>query len=237
MHEVPSPGQILPSWDTEAVQALADLREDREVRDAALDRLYPDDIRKLSSRFWTPVSVCRLAARLLTAAGPTRVLDVGAGVGRFCLVGALSCEEGTFVGIEHRQHLVDAGRAVLAAAGVTRAELLQGTLDDIDIERYGGLYFYNPFEENLLPAEGWHIDESVTLSEDRFRKDVAQMEALLAAARPGMRVVTYQGFGGTMPSNYRLVHDGVPGSPYLRLWVKGEEPAEGPGTPDKMLFR
>jgi len=126
--------------DEAARAVLEDLRAGRPVKDPDLDRIYPDDIRALSSKFWTPVNVAREAARLLLPEGKGRVLDVGAGVGRFCLVGALTTE-GEFIGVEHRLSLVEVGREVFAAAGATRAGLIHGTPEDVDFADYDGLFY------------------------------------------------------------------------------------------------
>lgn len=201
------------AWET--IEAL---RTGEPVTEEALDALYPEDIRRLSSRFWTPVSVAVHAAKLCAPEGRARVLDVGAGVGKFCLVGALVTES-IFVGIEHRKALVDVGREVLAAVGARNARLVHGTIEDIDFTYFDALYFYNPFEENLV-SPSWHIDPSVSLSIERFQDDVARIEEALEAAPPGMRVVTYQGFGGTMPPRYDLVHEDAHGIRDLALWVK-----------------
>lgn len=220
--------------DEAARAVLEDLRAGRPVKDPDLDRIYPDDIRALSSKFWTPVNVAREAARLLLPEGKGRVLDVGAGVGRFCLVGALTTE-GEFIGVEHRLSLVEVGREVFAAAGATRAGLIHGTPEDVDFADYDGLFFYAPFEENLFEGD-WNIDHSVHLSADRFRDDVARTEAALVAAPVGLRVVTYQGFGGTMPASFKLIEEAAHG--YLRAWLKIEEGAAGgAGTPDVRLLQ
>jgi hypothetical protein len=67
--------------------------------DLAFDALYERRIRELSPQHWTPVRIARRAAELLTLSGAKRILDVGSGVGKFCIVGALTTEA-QFVGIE-----------------------------------------------------------------------------------------------------------------------------------------
>ncbi|MBI3542695.1 MAG: hypothetical protein HY075_05405 [Deltaproteobacteria bacterium] len=57
--------------------------------------------------------MARRAAELLTDGRAARVLDVGSGAGKFCLVGALS-SKGRFVGIERQRRLVDLSRELAA---------------------------------------------------------------------------------------------------------------------------
>jgi len=64
------------------------------------------------------------------------------------------------------------------------------------------------------------VDRSVPLSEEGCRRDVARVEAALDHAPAGTRVVTFHGFGGTMPPAYRHLAEETRGTAFLRLWVK-----------------
>ena len=97
-------------------------------------------------------------------------------------------------------------------------EFVHGTLESQDPRTVDGIYLFNPFAENLSPARD-RIDDSVELSAERFRRDVAATERFLSGARPGTRVVTYCGFGGRLPEDYALEHREWHGS-NLELWIK-----------------
>jgi len=203
------------------LQISEDIRLGKDVDDASFDRIYPPWARRLSSRFWTPVEVARRAAALLAPDKPARVLDVGAGVGKLCAIGAL-VTGASFVGIEQRERLVELGRRSLSAMGITNARIEHGTLASVDFDAFDALYFFNPFEENLFTAPE-QIDRSIQLSDDRFWEDVALSERVLSEAKIGTRVVTYHGFGGKIPASYRLMTAETFGGGYLRLWVKAAE--------------
>jgi hypothetical protein len=161
---------------------------------------------------------------LLTATGATRILDIGAGVGKLCIVGALTTQA-TFTGLEHRAHLVQAGREAIRALGIPRAHLVHGTLSSVDFDAYDGFYLYNPFEENVFPKDK-QLDHTVPLSADRFRADIASVEEALARAKVGTRVITFHGFGGELPATYRALPEETRRTAFLRLWEKTEaEPA------------
>jgi SAM-dependent methyltransferase len=186
--------------------------------DWEFDDIYPPAVRGASSLFWTPVSVAMRAAELLVRRAATRVLDVGSGAGKFCIVGA-AATGASFVGVEHRQSLVQAARAAAARLGLDGARFVYGAFDTVDIASFDAVYFFNPFEENVRRGESC-LDDTVTLSRERFRADVASAERLLARARLGTRVVTYHGFGGEVPPGYRRVVRERQRSGYLDLWVK-----------------
>lgn len=172
-----------------------------------------------SRRYWTPASVAREAARWLTEDGVDRVLDVGSGAGKFCIIGATSTSA-TFVGIEQRLPLVVAARRTAARLGVgVRAQFLHCEADAGFLAQFRALYLFNPFAENLYEAE-YQLDTSVELSAERYGRDVALVEEALGRLPLGARVVTYHGFGGRLPSSFELVRERAAGSDRLCMFAK-----------------
>ncbi len=192
------------------------LRSGERVIDRELDEVFPLEARRASKIHYTPVAVAAHAARLLADRPGATILDIGSGVGKFCLVAAATVRA-RIRGVEQRAHLVEIARGAAAKLDVA-VEFVHGTIESQDPRSVDGVYLFNPFAENLSPARD-RIDDSVELSAERFRRDVAATERFLAAARPGTRVVTYCGFGGAMPDTYALEHREWHGS-NLELWIK-----------------
>jgi SAM-dependent methyltransferase len=189
------------------------------TNDFSFDRLYPAPIRAKSARFWTPVAVASRAAQLFASQNVRRVLDVGSGVGKFCLVAACACPDIDFIGIEQRPHLVDAAHLVKARLDARNARFLVGDIAEAPWLEFDGLYLYNPFEENVS-RDGTQLDHTVELSEQRLVVDLGHVLAALVVAAVGTCMVTYNGFGGLIPTTYDLVHAERAGIDWLRLWVK-----------------
>ncbi len=223
--------QYTPQWNEALRRVLDAARGGEAVSDRIFDQLFPEPVRRVSSRFWTPVNVARKAAKIL-AANPGPVLDVGAGVGKFCIVGALSTDA-EFHGLEHRPELVDIANGVIAALGLSeRAKVFCGTLDDVQWGQYRSFYFCNPFEENIFP-EHRRYDDCVELSKTRFEADTARVERELDMAPVGTRIVTFHGLGARVPATYRQCIEETRGNPLLHAWIKVHEgSAEGKGTFD-----
>ena len=59
------------------------LRNDEDVDDSTFNMLYSTRIRRLSERHWTPVAIAKIAADYLVNKPNKKVLDIGAGVGKF----------------------------------------------------------------------------------------------------------------------------------------------------------
>jgi len=191
------------------------LRSGQLVDDRAFDRLYPLEIRRASRVHWTPVEVAVRAARLLADRPGLRLLDIGSGVGKFCIVAAASVNA-SVTGVEHRRHFVRIARGAAARIGVD-ITFVAGTLADCDPRDVDGIYLFNPFAENLSSKD--HLDQSVELSEERFWRDVESTHRFLHEAPVGTRVVTYCGWGGEMPAQYCLALR-EPRAGTLELWVK-----------------
>jgi hypothetical protein len=184
--------------------------------DKAFDSLLPEHLRCLSHRYWTPVDVALRATTLLCPSRETRVLDVGSGVGKLCVVGATS-GTGWWCGVEQHEPFVHAARMVASTLGVgDRTIFLHGNALALDWNDFDAIYLYNPFESPLLHD----VDPRQHLVD--FRTQVAHVEQRLATLRDRVRVVTLDGFGGAMPPSYELVYHeriSVTGST-LASWVQ-----------------
>ncbi|HVW27406.1 MAG TPA: methyltransferase domain-containing protein [Polyangiaceae bacterium] len=189
------------------------------LSDPDFDRLYPEKIQVASWRFWTPIHVAYRAAEVLESLGAARVLDVGSGPGKFCIIGGMVAPNVTFVGVEHRGHLVATAREVASRLDVSNVHFAVGDATAAALNRFDAYYLYNPFGENLFQREDW-LDADVELSFRRYVHDRHRMRAALAQARVGTIVITYHGPGMTMPSGYeRLFADPI-GSDSLCVWQK-----------------
>ncbi len=146
-----------------------------------------------------------------------RVLDIGCGPGKFCLVAA-TLTEGRFTGVEQRAELVAAARAAATTLGLSEIEFLHGNLMDVAFADYDAFYLFNPFEENM---HGHIIDSAIPLSADLFKKYTRHVAHQLGERPLGTRVVTYAGYADDIPSCYdcekALFHDD------LKLWIKNRE--------------
>jgi hypothetical protein len=194
------------------------LRAGQLVTDRVFDRVFPTSIRLASHEYWTPVKVASRAARLLANIGAERILDVGAGPGKFCIVGALTTSA-QFTGIEQRENLVHVARMAAWRLGADRVRFLHRNLVDFDFNLFDAFYLYNPFYEQL-GTTALAIDDQIARSPSFYRRYVVTTTQKLARARIGTAVITYHGFGGVMPAGYRRVHQEPAGEDHLVLWVK-----------------
>lgn len=187
--------------------------------DQSFDYHLPQRVRVKSAFHFTPVTVARRAAQLLAPRDGMRVLDVGAGPGKFCVIAARERPTCKFVGIEQRPLLVELAQRLAHRMSAANATFLQGDALEHDWSGYDALYLFNPFGELLLRS-ALTIDQTVLRSQSRFEACVDGTRAKLAALRPGTRVVTYHGLGAAAPDGYELAERVQLGTDVLELWIK-----------------
>lgn len=197
----------------------AALRAGRPSANEAFDRFLPDELRRVSDRYWTPLSVVRRAAQWLRETQARSVVDIGSGAGKFCVAAALltRCE---VVGLERRAALAAAARDLAAVFDVdARVRIVTGELDPLTAPRADAYYFFNPFGEYRFDSAVFD-EPGTAFTHEHHRRGVAAVTTLLSRAPAGTFVITYNGFGGTMPSSYEQIDiaQRLPGT--LRLWKR-----------------
>ncbi|MDB4946342.1 MAG: hypothetical protein JWP97_5876 [Labilithrix sp.] len=188
-----------------------------DTTDAQLDALLPPPVRRVSSVYWTPIRVAQRAARIFDDLGVSRVLDVGSGPGKFCVVAGAGAPRISFVGIEHRPHLVAAARSLAASVGALNVTFVHGDATSFPWTGFDGFYVFNSFAENGLASDD-QVDQTVELSHVRRIDDIMRVKRWLQTRDPGAILLTYHGLGGPIPASYEQVHVERAGSGWLRAW-------------------
>jgi hypothetical protein len=124
------------------------LADGSQLPDIAFDLLYRTKYRRVSDMFWTPVAVAKRAVSWLPSEKSLKILDVGCGIGKFCLIGALSSRHRTF-GIESRNHLFQESRRVGRLFPGAPVSLKLGNAFHYDWAPFDALYLFNPFVQLL----------------------------------------------------------------------------------------
>jgi SAM-dependent methyltransferase len=205
------PGSAQPDEEFEGPEAFS-------IEDEKFDLIFPPKLRELSPVFWTPVAVAAEAAKLLVTTPRTRVLDIGCGPGKFCLVAA-SLTDGRFTGVEQRNDFVTAARKAAAALQLANVEFVHGNIMDVAFADYDAFYLFNPYEENLF--NGRKIDHAIPLSPEWFKRYTSHVAAQLGARPIGTRVVTYMGYADDIPACYDC--ESALFGDDLKLWIKNRD--------------
>jgi hypothetical protein len=185
--------------------------------DEDFDNLYPKRIRQLSGKHWTPVQVAILAAGFLAEQPGSRILDIGSGIGKFCLAAAQSCPDSHFSGVEQRKNLVRLSEAARRSTGIENVTFIHGNFAQLDLNKFDHFYFYNSFYENLVDDE-FHIDESIEYSLSLYEYYTHYLFKALEIRPSGTKLVTFHSFREVVPPCYKLIeslHNTL-----LKCWIK-----------------
>jgi predicted RNA methylase len=212
-------GFARPRRDPAVIRHAREVREALQrrvaVSDAEFDLVFPEELRDRSYMHWTPVEVALRAAALLAPTPDIRVLDVGAGAGKMCVIGALATGA-MWWGVEQDQTLVAAANHAAWALDIgRRTRFVQGDGSRLAWDEFDALYFFNPFGTLMLAPEASPFVRYATV-----HSTVRRIEQQLARTRIGTRVVTYHGFGGKLPACFALVSREPAGGDALALWIR-----------------
>lgn len=156
-----------------------------------------------------------MASEFLAERPGAKVLDIGSGAGKFCLIGAVNTK-GHFTGVEQRQELVELSQRLSDYYYIRNARFIHANIISVDFSAYDAFYFYNSFYENLKPGE--RIDDAVALGRDLYHLYSLHIVEQLACCRPGTRLVTYCSPTTIVPRGFKLqdsLHGGL-----LKFWEK-----------------
>ena len=184
--------------------------------DIQFDRLYPAKIQQLSSRHWTPLHIAKKAARFLAAESGVRILDIGSGIGKFCLSAAPLRPRAFFYGVEQRSYLVYNADKIRSLLGIQNVSFRHCNFTQLDFRDYDHFYFYNSFYENLVGTD--KIDHSIYYSEGLYQYYNRYLYQQLEKMPTGTKLATFHSLEEEVPRSYQVVH--MEGNTQLKFWMK-----------------
>ena len=191
------------------------LRLSIDVTDREFDAIYPENIRRIADRHWSPVEVSKTASEFLVRRAGTRVLDIGSGAGKFCMIGAATTR-GHFTGVEHRLPLVELSTSLSSRYDLQNVKYIHANVTSIDFRNYDAFYFFNSFYEHINVHH--RIDDSVTMDVQTYEAHVSDMVEQLSRLPLGTRLATYATLQTVVPGDFQLVDSVYYGA--LNLWEK-----------------
>jgi len=177
--------------------------------------LLPAYLRKASRLYFTPIHIAQIASQWLTEGGKKHVLDIGAGVGKFCITGA-SHSDSFFYGVEYRTSLANLANGLINHFDIKNASVHKGNITDVDFNNFNSFYLFNPFYENLIPS--MRLNDEVELAGAAYSYYLKETEIKLDSSATGTRLVTYHGNNFEVPESFKKIKETTDG--FLKLWIK-----------------
>jgi tRNA A58 N-methylase Trm61 len=187
-----------------------------DVTDDEFNEIYPANIRELSRMHWTPIAVIKAASQFLVTHAGARVLDIGAGAGKFCLAGAAHTN-GDFTGAEQRLELVELTNQLAQQYGLSNARSIHANITTLNFRDYQGLYFFNSYYENIDIYN--KIDDAVLSNIGLYEKYTLYTIEQFRNVLPGTRLATYCTPMSMVPKSFQM-KDSLFGD-RLHLWEQG----------------
>lgn len=184
--------------------------------DTVFDALYPINIQTLAKKHWTPIDVAKTAAEFLAIEPNSKILDIGSGVGKFCLTAAFFHPNNLFFGIEQRENLVEIANQTQLKLGLKNVLFIDGNVMEMNFNEYHHFYFYNAFFENIAGTE--KIDEDISYSLQKYNSYNIFLYKQLQSKPAGTRLVTFHSLENEVPTNFMLVDAKMDN--LLKFWIK-----------------
>lgn len=183
--------------------------------DTAFDNALKKSVQGHSYVHWTPIEVIKTAVDWLGTGASNRILDIGSGVGKFCLIGAMN-SKAHYTGVEKRENLVDQANALKRELKLSNVDFIHSDIKEINFKDYTSFYFYNPFCEHI--ALSGSIDDQISFDEDAYYMYRTFVEEQLKKMPRGTKMVTYCSPDLDISIHFDLhdmYFDGL-----LQLWIK-----------------
>ncbi|HTE00079.1 MAG TPA: methyltransferase domain-containing protein [Mucilaginibacter sp.] len=183
--------------------------------DAAFDWMYPEHFQLLSLEHWTPLSIARKAAEFLAEPG-ARVLDIGSGIGKFCLAAGYHFPETHFYGVEQRHELIYYAEDAKGYTELSNVNFIYANITQVNFKEFDHFYFYNSFYENIDPDN--QIDDTIEISESLYIYYTQYLFKALDEKPSGTRLVTFHISGQEVSPDYKLA--GIACNGLMKMWIK-----------------
>lgn len=184
-----------------------------ELTEENFNSMLPEYLQRASGVYFTPIHIAKTASQWLTEDGNKKVLDIGAGVGKFCITGARNSDS-FFYGIEYRPGLVKLANKLAISFGTKNVLVSCANIFDVDFFRFDAFYLFNPFYENFEFQK--RLNNEVTLISELYSYYSKYTKAQLERTKAGTRLVTYYGNHDEVPESFEKVKE----NNSLKLWIK-----------------
>jgi SAM-dependent methyltransferase len=194
------------------------LKKVKMISDDEFDSIYPVKFQKLSERHWTPIRIATIVSDFLCYEKGLKILDIGSGVGKFCLIGSSLKSECDFYGVDFRKKFIDLSDNLKNTYRIKNVHFINKDILNFSLTDYNCIYFYNSFQERIDDTAV--IDHQSELSFNLYRECAKYFFNQLMKMPIGTRLATYHTADFFVPGNYRLVETSL--DKKLKLYIKSQ---------------
>lgn len=169
--------------------------------DSSFDKIFQKKYSEISKVHWTPIEIAKIATNWLAKSADTKILDIGSGVGKFCIVGSM-VSDAHFFGIEKRRSLVNETNRLKNKLKLNKINIINENVVNIDFKEFDSFYYFNPFCEQI--ATYGLIDDTLNPSNDNYETYQNHVFNQLNNLKVGARLVTYHSANFYPPPSFKI---------------------------------
>lgn len=173
------------------------------MTDKAFDELIPDYLQAKIKQHFTPQEVIAKAAPFLCSSPHAKILDIGSGVGKFCLMAGTAFPNHNFYGVEIRDDLFEIACLLKKELGRTNVEFIHSDIKQIPLQDFDHFYLFNPFHENIESEHA--IDEAMVLNEKKYLEYSGYIYRQLKRLPVGTRIASFHMPEASFPETYHIL--------------------------------
>ncbi|MBC7743222.1 MAG: hypothetical protein H7061_13570 [Bdellovibrionaceae bacterium] len=125
-------------------------------------------------------------------------------------------------GIEQRADQFKVAEKIRSVNNLKNVHFIHGNMLNLDWSDYDIYYLYNPFQEHISDFGYIKIDSQIELNQKYYIQYTSRVYNQLCLANPGKKLVTFYGYGGSIPSNWQLTQSRIIGYGNLSMWESME---------------
>lgn len=169
--------------------------------DTAFDSLLKEKYAALSDIHWTPFDIAKKSAELFKQYDCTNIVDIGSGVGKFCLISSLY-HSVPFTGIELRSNLVQEAKRLNKLLRL-HCQFKNANITTIDLHSFDGIFYYNPFCEQEALKD--FIDTEIQIKSNLIGEYNESVYFQLKSMKSGTVLLTFRSPTFQPPDEYKLL--------------------------------
>jgi hypothetical protein len=181
------------------------IRAGIEVGDDEFDKILPRFYRIKSTVHWSSIQVARQIAEWINPLKATKFIDIGCGVGKLCLLLRI---------------LTKYEIQIIRASEFKNISIKQLNMLDLDWDDYDIYYLYNPFQEHITTGDVCVLERDIELDQKHYTQYTTEVFRQLSCASSGKVLITFHGYGGEVPSSWKIVASKPIKNGTLKMWVK-----------------
>lgn len=209
--------------DFDSLPVIADevkslIQSGASVDESVFDSLLPQLYQSASLVHWTPIQAIRQIAEFVSQGkSDLKFLDIGSGCGKLCIILSLLTKMDIY-GVEQRVELYKVAEKIRKANSIKNVHFICGNMLEIDWSIFDVYYLYNPFQEQISNFEEMRIDDRIAFDKKNYINYTSEVYRQLCWAKPGKKLITFHGYGGPIPSTWRLTQSRTIGYGNLSMW-------------------